>query len=116
MLNKAQKLILGIVLLVLVDIIWVSSSELSMVCSNRVVALLKHNLSLLLFLQFFLYELGNYNKPFFCTYFKTSMFTIYLVFLGLIAPWKESCNRTGNYAVSKIYFGIFFKKFLMKFS
>lgn len=31
MLNKAQKLLLGIVLLVLVDVIWVSSSELTKV-------------------------------------------------------------------------------------
>lgn len=77
MLNKAQKLLLGIVLLVLVDVIWVSSSELTK----------------------FLYDEENYDKPFFCTYFKSSMFTIYLVFLGLIAPWKESCNRNGNYAL-----------------
>uniref|UniRef100_A0A1Q3F5J7 Solute carrier family 35 member F5 n=1 Tax=Culex tarsalis TaxID=7177 RepID=A0A1Q3F5J7_CULTA len=77
MLNKAQKLVLGIVLLVLVDIIWVSSSELTK----------------------FLYENENYDKPFFCTYFKASMFTVYLVFLGLIAPWKESCKREGNYAL-----------------
>lgn len=34
MLNKAQKLLLGIVLLVLVDIIWVSSSELTKVGSD----------------------------------------------------------------------------------
>uniref|UniRef100_A0A182Y335 Solute carrier family 35 member F5 n=1 Tax=Anopheles stephensi TaxID=30069 RepID=A0A182Y335_ANOST len=77
MLNKAQKLVLGIVLLVLVDIIWVSSSELTK----------------------FLYENENYDKPFFCTYFKASMFTIYLIVLGLIAPWKESCTRNGNYSL-----------------
>lgn len=47
----------------------------------------------------FLYENENYDKPFFCTYFKASMFTIYLIVLGLIAPWKESCNRNGNYSV-----------------
>ncbi|XP_055625101.1 solute carrier family 35 member F5 [Toxorhynchites rutilus septentrionalis] len=77
MLNKAHNLIVGIVLLVLVDVIWVSSSELTK----------------------FLYENENYDKPFFCTYFKASMFTIYLVFLGLIAPWKETCVKNGNYAL-----------------
>lgn len=35
MLNKAQKLVLGIVLLVLVDIIWVSSSELTKVGTSK---------------------------------------------------------------------------------
>lgn len=31
------------------------------------------------------------------------MFTIYLVIIGLIAPWKESCERqNGNYSVSHV--------------
>ncbi|XP_065369547.1 solute carrier family 35 member F5 [Calliphora vicina] len=78
MLTRTQKLILGVTILILVDVIWVSSSELTK----------------------FLYEDENFKKPFFCTYFKTSMFTIYLVIIGLIAPWKESCERqNGNYAM-----------------
>ncbi|XP_064541445.1 solute carrier family 35 member F5 isoform X2 [Drosophila montana] len=48
----------------------------------------------------FLYEDDKYDKPFFCTYFKTSMFSIYLLIIGIIAPWKESCERQhGNYAM-----------------
>lgn len=47
----------------------------------------------------FLYENENYDKPFFCTYFKTSMFTLYLLVLGLIAPWKEACAKNGNYTL-----------------
>ncbi|KAM7345601.1 solute carrier family 35 member F5 [Cochliomyia hominivorax] len=78
MLTRTQKLILGVTILILVDVIWVTSSELTK----------------------FLYEDENFKKPFFCTYFKTSMFTIYLVIIGLIAPWKESCERqNGNYAM-----------------
>uniref|UniRef100_A0A336MFB4 Solute carrier family 35 member F5 n=1 Tax=Culicoides sonorensis TaxID=179676 RepID=A0A336MFB4_CULSO len=75
--NKTQRLILGVILLLLVDVIWVSSSELTK----------------------FLYENEQYNKPFFCTYFKTSMFTLYLVGLGVIAPWKTSCMKSGSYTL-----------------
>ncbi|XP_031616367.1 solute carrier family 35 member F5 [Contarinia nasturtii] len=74
MINKTHKLLLGIFLLIIVDIIWVSSSELTK----------------------FLYQNENFDKPFFCTYFKTSMFTLYLLVLGLIAPWKNSCDPNRN--------------------
>lgn len=76
--NKTQRLILGVILLLVVDVIWVSSSELTK----------------------FLYENEQYDKPFFCTYFKTSMFALYLVVLGIIAPWKEACAKSGTYTVS----------------
>lgn len=74
--SKLQKLLLGIAILILVDILWVSSSELTK----------------------YLYKDEQYDKPFFCTYFKTSMFTFYLLVIGLIAPWKETCGRSGNYS------------------
>ncbi|SPP75680.1 solute carrier family 35 member F5 [Drosophila guanche] len=78
MLGRTQKLILGITILVLVDIVWVSSSELTK----------------------FLYKEAKFDKPFFCTYFKTSMFSIYLLVIGILAPWKESCERqNGTYAM-----------------
>lgn len=67
-------MVLGVFLLLVVDVIWVGSSELTK----------------------FLYENESFDKPFFCTYFKTSMFTFYLVVLGLIAPWKESCGQNTN--------------------
>lgn len=52
----------------------------------------------------FLYQNENFDKPFFCTYFKTSMFTFYLLILGLIAPWKETCEKAGNnYTVCQIW-------------
>ncbi|KAI8039834.1 solute carrier family 35 member F5 [Drosophila gunungcola] len=78
MLGRTQKLLLGISILILVDVVWVSSSELTK----------------------FLYNEANFEKPFFCTYFKTSMFSIYLLVIGILAPWKESCERqNGNYAM-----------------
>ncbi|XP_039481377.1 solute carrier family 35 member F5 [Drosophila santomea] len=78
MLGRTQRLLLGISILVLVDVVWVSSSELTK----------------------FLYNEANFDKPFFCTYFKTSMFSIYLLVIGILAPWKESCERqNGNYAM-----------------
>uniref|UniRef100_A0A1L8DF42 Solute carrier family 35 member F5 n=1 Tax=Nyssomyia neivai TaxID=330878 RepID=A0A1L8DF42_9DIPT len=69
MVQRTQKLILGTLLLLVVDVIWVSSSELTK----------------------FLYQDDHFDKPFFCTYFKTSMFTIYLLALGLLAPWRDPC-------------------------
>ncbi|KAL7737023.1 hypothetical protein ACLKA6_005249 [Drosophila palustris] len=78
MLGRTQKLLLGLSILLLVNILWVSSSELSQ----------------------FLYEDEKYDKPFLTTYFKTSMFSIYLLIIGIIAPWKESCDRqNGNYVM-----------------
>ncbi|EDV36526.1 uncharacterized protein Dana_GF13002, isoform C [Drosophila ananassae] len=76
MLGRTQKLLLGIAILILVDVVWVSSSELTK----------------------FLYNEAKFDKPFFCTYFKTSMFSIYLLVIGILAPWKESCERqNGSY-------------------
>lgn len=89
MVQRTQKLILGTLLLLVVDVIWVSSSELTK----------------------FLYQDDHFDKPFFCTYFKTSMFTIYLLALGLLAPWRDPCpppqpsaavgmnNNTSNYTL-----------------
>lgn len=44
----------------------------------------------------YLYQNENYDKPFFCTYFKTSLFTLYLFVMGMIAPWREACERNTN--------------------
>lgn len=123
MINKTYKLLLGIFLLIVVDIIWVSSSELTKVrrwqCSMfDVQQQMKTNRCLYwpwfwlqMFYLFcvvclqFLYQNENFDKPFFCTYFKTSMFTLYLLVLGLIAPWKNSCDpNRNNYTVSFVRF------------
>lgn len=109
MINKTYKLLFGIVLLLIVDIIWVSSSELTKVRSLFLI------LNLILVFVFipkniifhfiissmiqFLYQNEGFDKPFFCTYFKTSMFTLYLLVLGLIAPWKNCDPNRNNYTV-----------------
>lgn len=62
-------------MLLLVDIIWVSSSELTK----------------------YIYHHASFEKPFFSTYVKTSMFTIYLLGLCIWPSWRENCNKPSNY-------------------
>lgn len=76
MLTKSQRIILGLVVLILVDVIWVSSAELTK----------------------YIYKQETFRKPFFCTYVKTSMFTLYLFGFLLWPHWKDSyCSRPSNY-------------------
>ncbi|XP_077293112.1 solute carrier family 35 member F5 isoform X1 [Arctopsyche grandis] len=75
MLTKTQRLVLGLFILLLVDIIWVSSSELTK----------------------YIYHNEDYEKPFFSTYVKTSMFTLYLFGLCFWPPWRDQCNRPPAY-------------------
>ncbi|EFA07349.1 solute carrier family 35, member F5 [Tribolium castaneum] len=74
-LTKTQRLILGSFVLILVDVIWVASSELTK----------------------FIYSNETFEKPFFCTYVKTSMFAIYLLGFLFWQPWKDNCSRPANY-------------------
>ncbi|XP_014205867.1 solute carrier family 35 member F5 [Copidosoma floridanum] len=73
--NKSQRLFLGLLVLFLVDIIWVSSSELTK----------------------YIYQEAAFDKPFFTTYIKTSMFTLYLLGLCFWPPWKDQCNKPTTY-------------------
>ncbi|XP_072387880.1 solute carrier family 35 member F5 [Diabrotica undecimpunctata] len=75
MLTKTQRLVLGFLVLILVDVIWVSSSELTK----------------------FIYNNETFEKPFFCTYIKTSMFTLYLLGFLFWPSWKDSCSKPSNY-------------------
>lgn len=75
MLTRSQRLILGSFVLLLVDIIWVSSSELTK----------------------YIYHNQTYEKPFFCTYLKTSMFMLYLLGFCFWPPWRDSCHKPNNY-------------------
>ncbi|KAG5885949.1 hypothetical protein JTB14_018403 [Gonioctena quinquepunctata] len=75
MLTKTQRLVLGSLVLILVDVIWVSSSELTK----------------------FIYNNETFEKPFFCTYIKTSMFTLYLLGFLFWPSWKDNCSRPSNY-------------------
>lgn len=83
--NRPQRLAMGIFVLLVVDIIWVASSE---------------------FTEYIFKDL-HYEKPFFTTYFKTTLFSIYLVGFAVYKPWRGQCvggtrfpvnaNRNGQY-------------------
>uniref|UniRef100_H2ZHN4 Solute carrier family 35 member F5 n=1 Tax=Ciona savignyi TaxID=51511 RepID=H2ZHN4_CIOSA len=66
-----SKFCLGLFLLLLVDLIWVASSEASR----------------------YLFKDIHYDKPYMSTYIKTSMFSIYLLGFVLYAPWRRQCIR-----------------------
>ncbi|KAB7505358.1 Solute carrier family 35 member F5, partial [Armadillidium nasatum] len=74
--NRKVRFALGIIVLLLVDIIWVGSSELSR----------------------FIFNESGYNKPFFSTYVKTSMFTLYLFGFLFCKSWRHQCITQNNTA------------------
>ena len=39
---------------------------------------------------------GDYNKPLFTVYFKTTLFSIYLVAFVFWRPWQRLCCKCGN--------------------
>jgi len=65
------RLILGAALLGLVDLIWIVSAELT-----------RH-----------IFKQIDYNKPFFSTYFKSSLLVIYLFGFVCYRPWGRRCIR-----------------------
>ncbi|XP_072840529.1 solute carrier family 35 member F5 isoform X2 [Pogona vitticeps] len=67
--SQRRRMALGIVILLLVDVIWVASSELTS------------------------YVFTTYNKPFFSTFAKTSMFVLYLLGFIVWKPWRQQCTR-----------------------
>ena len=70
-LSRPQRLVAGILVLLLVDVIWVASSE---------------------FTKYIFTDL-NFDKPFFTTYFKTSLFMSYLFGFLIYKPWRDQCGR-----------------------
>ncbi|XP_050298832.1 solute carrier family 35 member F5 [Anthonomus grandis grandis] len=75
-LSKNQRIYLGLTVIILVDVIWVSSSALTK----------------------YLYQHETFEKPFFCAYIKTGMFTLYLFGYLFWPVWKEDyCIRPHNY-------------------
>ncbi|XP_077129551.1 solute carrier family 35 member F5 isoform X2 [Ranitomeya variabilis] len=64
-----RRLVLGILVLLLVDVIWVASSELTS------------------------YIFQEFNKPFFSTFAKTSMFVLYLLGFLIWRPWRHQCAK-----------------------
>nr|XP_057938428.1 solute carrier family 35 member F5-like isoform X2 [Doryrhamphus excisus] len=68
--SQRRRLALGVVILLLVDVIWVASSEITS----------------------YIFKHQEYNKPFFSTFTKTSMFVLYLLGFLLWRPWRQQCN------------------------
>ncbi|XP_032423732.1 solute carrier family 35 member F5 isoform X1 [Xiphophorus hellerii] len=67
---QRRRMALGVVILLLVDVIWVASSELTT----------------------YIFKRQDYNKPFFSTFTKTSMFVLYLLGFLLWRPWRQQCS------------------------
>ncbi|XP_071941987.1 solute carrier family 35 member F5-like [Antedon mediterranea] len=66
-LTRSRRLTLGVFVLLLVDVIWVLSAELTG------------------------YTFKEFNKPFFTTYVKTSMFMLYMLGFLFWKPWQRQC-------------------------
>uniref|UniRef100_A0A6Q2X8J5 Solute carrier family 35 member F5 n=1 Tax=Esox lucius TaxID=8010 RepID=A0A6Q2X8J5_ESOLU len=69
---QRRRMALGVIILLLVDVIWVASSELTS----------------------YIFKRQEYNKPFFSTFTKTSMFVLYLLGFLLWRPWRQQCTGT----------------------
>ena len=67
---RGHRIVIGVLILLLVDIIWVASSELTE----------------------FIFKSQHYSKPFFSTYLKTSLFMLYLPGFLVYRPWREQCQ------------------------
>lgn len=68
-LGRTHRFLLGVIILLIVDVIWVVSSELTS----------------------YIFREENYSKPFFTTYVKTVMFSFYLFGFLVWKPWREQC-------------------------
>ncbi|KAL8564097.1 hypothetical protein ACOMHN_034574 [Nucella lapillus] len=75
--SHGQRLAIGVLVLLFVDIIWVASSELTE----------------------YIFKEINYKKPFFTTYVKTVMFSFYLLGFVIWRPWRQQCCRKSDLAV-----------------
>ncbi|XP_054708553.1 solute carrier family 35 member F5-like [Uloborus diversus] len=76
-LNNANRLMCGTLVLLIVDIIWVASSELTK----------------------YIFKDENYSKPFFSTYVKTTMFMLYLLGFIFWKPWRNQCAKRPKYTL-----------------
>ncbi|XP_019724579.1 solute carrier family 35 member F5-like [Hippocampus comes] len=85
---QRRRMALGVVILLLVDVIWVASSELTS----------------------YIFRQQEYNKPFFSTFTKTSMFVLYLLGFLLWRPWRQQCTgslkrrHASLFADAEVYF------------
>jgi len=73
-LTRAQRLIVGVGLLLAVDVIWVASSELTR----------------------YIFKDLAFDKAFFATYFKTSLFMAYFLGFAFLPHWRQQCAELGR--------------------
>ncbi len=66
--SRLQRLFTGVVLLLAVDVIWVASSEFTT----------------------YIFKDLKYSKPFFTTWFKTALFSVYLLGFCCFRPWRRN--------------------------
>jgi len=90
LLSKSQRLLLGLLLLLCVNVIWVLSSELTKVSRKLLLflyittGLISHSYMQYIFIN------TEFDKPFFTTYFKTSMFMVYLMGFMFSKSWRST--------------------------
>ncbi|MCI4378584.1 hypothetical protein PGIGA_G00217540 [Pangasianodon gigas] len=75
---QKRRLVLGVIVLLLVDVIWVASSELTV----------------------YVFVQQQYSKPFFSTFVKTSMFILYLLGFLFWKPWRQQCAAQQQRGIS----------------
>ena len=69
--KKKREFLLGVVVLLVVDLIWVGSAELSN----------------------YIFKEINYDKPYFTTYFKTSSFALFLLGFCFVKNWQYQMKQ-----------------------
>ncbi|KAG8178495.1 hypothetical protein JTE90_023423 [Oedothorax gibbosus] len=74
---NAHRLFCGTLVLLIVDVIWVGSSELTE----------------------YIFKDENFSKPFFSTYVKTTMFVLYLLGFVFWKPWRNQCSSKPMYTI-----------------
>lgn len=78
-LSRTQRLVLGIFVLLLVDVIWVASSELTE----------------------FIFNDKKFKKPFFSTFLKLSLFIVYLIGFLFRRTWWQQCRRNPQFDIEE---------------
>lgn len=77
---KVRRKILGVVVLLIVDLLWVGSSELTRL----------------------IFKQQEFHRPFFTTYLKTSMFVVYLLGFLCHRPWRDRCLQPPPQGYAKL--------------
>ncbi|KAL5005589.1 hypothetical protein ScPMuIL_016747 [Solemya velum] len=80
-LSRFKRLILGLIVLLFVDFLWVASSELTE----------------------YIFKDAEFSKPFFTTYVKTAMFMLYLTGFLVWKPWRQQCEQGNKVSLSENY-------------